>query len=65
MSRRGNCYANAHAESFWSRLKTGLVAGRPIGCLFGMYGTSAGQPTANSAAFKWLKYEVHDPMFKK
>jgi putative transposase len=27
MSRRGNCCDNAHAESFWSRLKTELLAG--------------------------------------
>ncbi|UOQ64831.1 integrase core domain-containing protein [Hymenobacter volaticus] len=26
-SRRGNCYGNAHAESFWSRLKTELLDG--------------------------------------
>jgi putative transposase len=26
-SRRGNCYDKAHAEPFWSRLKTELLAG--------------------------------------
>ncbi|WP_367949214.1 family 43 glycosylhydrolase [Hymenobacter sp. BRD128] len=41
------------------------VAGGFIGCLFGMYATSSGQPTTNTAAFKWLKYEGNDPMYKK
>ena len=33
MSRRGNCYDNAHAESFWSRLKTELLEGGSFGDL--------------------------------
>ncbi|MBO2011229.1 glycoside hydrolase family 43 protein [Hymenobacter negativus] len=41
------------------------VAGGFIGCLFGMYATSSGQPTANTASFKWLKYEGNDPVYKK
>lgn len=41
------------------------VAGGFIGCVFGMYATSSGQPTTNTASFKWLKYEGNDPMYKK
>ncbi|MVN77610.1 family 43 glycosylhydrolase [Hymenobacter sp. HMF4947] len=48
-----------------ARFLSTQVAGGFIGCLFGMYGTSAGQPTTNTASFKWLKYEGHDPMYKK
>ncbi|MBO3270936.1 glycoside hydrolase family 43 protein [Hymenobacter defluvii] len=48
-----------------ARFLSTQVAGGFIGCLYGMYGTSAGQPTTNTASFKWLKYEGHDPMYKK
>jgi alpha-N-arabinofuranosidase len=41
------------------------VAGGFIGCLFGMYATSSGQPTTTTASFKWLKYEGNDPVYKK
>jgi xylan 1,4-beta-xylosidase len=41
------------------------VAGGFIGCLFGMYATSSGQPTTNTASFKWLKYAGNDPVYKK
>lgn len=38
-------------------------AGGFIGCLFGMYATSSGEPTTSSATFKYLKYTGNDPMF--
>ncbi|MCF0054549.1 glycoside hydrolase family 43 protein [Dyadobacter sp. CY356] len=41
------------------------VAGGFIGCLFGMYATSSGEATTNSASFKYLKYSGNDPMFPK
>ncbi|QDA60679.1 glycoside hydrolase family 43 protein [Hymenobacter jejuensis] len=48
-----------------ARFLSTQTAGGFIGCMFGLYGTSAGQPTTNTASFKWLKYEGHDPMYKQ
>ncbi|WP_080055539.1 glycoside hydrolase family 43 protein [Spirosoma aerolatum] len=41
------------------------VAGGFIGCLYGLYATSSGEPTTNSASFQYLKYAGNDPMYKK
>ncbi len=40
-------------------------AGGFIGCLYGMYATSTGEKSANSASFKYLKYAGNDPMYLK
>ncbi len=56
----------------WQLLKDGVdgkflsskVAGSFIGCLYGMYATSSGEASGNSASFKFLKYSGNDPMFK-
>lgn len=39
-------------------------AGGFIGCLFGMYATSSGNTTSNSASFKYLFYKGDDRMYK-
>ncbi|RTQ48137.1 glycoside hydrolase family 43 protein [Hymenobacter gummosus] len=48
-----------------ARFLSTQTAGGFIGCVIGMYGTSAGQPTTSTAAFKWLKYEGNDPMYRQ
>ena len=40
------------------------VAGGFIGCVFGMYATSSGKTTSNSASFGYLRYAGNDPMYK-
>lgn len=40
------------------------VAGGFIGCMYGMYATSNGEKSTNSASFNYLKYNGNDPMFK-
>jgi alpha-N-arabinofuranosidase len=39
-------------------------AGGFIGCLFGIYATSSGNKTSNSASFKYLFYKGDDRMYK-
>ncbi|WP_041257807.1 glycoside hydrolase family 43 protein [Fibrella aestuarina] len=36
-----------------------------IGCVYGLYATSSGEKSANSASFKYLTYKGDDPMYKK
>lgn len=40
------------------------AAGSFIGCVYGLYATSSGEPTTSSASFQYLKYAGDDPMFK-
>ncbi|WP_317175123.1 beta-xylosidase family glycoside hydrolase [Hymenobacter qilianensis] len=75
INAEGDTYSFRFSENgkAWTLLKDKVdarflstqTAGGFIGCLFGMYGTSAGQPTTNAASFKWLKYEGNDPVYKK
>jgi alpha-N-arabinofuranosidase len=74
MNAEGDAYRFSFSENgkAWTLLQDKVdgrflstqVAGGFIGCLFGLYGTSAGPPTTSTASFKWLKYEGHDPMYK-
>lgn len=41
------------------------VAGGFIGCVFGMYATSSGKETSNTASFKYLRYAGNDTMYQK
>lgn len=38
-------------------------AGGFIGCFFGLYATSSGNKTSNSASFPYLRYEGNDPVY--
>ena len=75
INAEGDTYSFHFAESpqAWRSLKDKVdarflstqVAGGFIGCLYGMYATSSGQPTTNSASFRYLKYEGHDTTYPK
>lgn len=74
ISSAGDSYGFYVSEDFknWKPLQEKVdgkflstkVAGGFIGCLYGMYATSSGESSSNSASFKYLKYGGNDPMFK-
>lgn len=75
ISSNGDSYAFDYSidSKNWTSLKNKVdgkflstkVAGGFIGCLYGMYATSSGDATTNSASFQFLKYAGDDPMYKK
>jgi alpha-N-arabinofuranosidase len=75
ISADGDTYSFYFAEKAknWKPLKEKVdakflstqVAGGFIGCVFGMYATSMGQATTNTASFGQLSYDGHDTMYKK
>lgn len=40
------------------------TAGGFVGCIYGMYATSSGQASSNTASFKYLKYTGNDPVHR-
>jgi len=75
ISSEGDTYTFHYAENLkdWKLLKDKVdakflstrTAGGFIGCLYGMYATSSGEETSNSASFSYLKYSGNAPMFKQ
>jgi xylan 1,4-beta-xylosidase len=74
INAEGGKYSFQYADKAneWKLLKDNVdgkflstqTAGGFIGCVFGMYSTSSGKPTSNSASFSYLKYKGNDPMYK-
>ncbi|MBL7745430.1 MAG: glycoside hydrolase family 43 protein [Chitinophagaceae bacterium] len=55
---------NLLKEKVDAKLLSTKVAGGFVGCMYGMYATSSGEQTTNSASFRYLKYTGNDPMYK-
>lgn len=56
----------------WSLLKDKVdakfvstkTAGGFVGCIYGMYASSSGEKSSNTASFKYLKYTGNDPVYR-
>lgn len=40
------------------------TAGGFVGCIYGMYATSSGEPSVNRSSFQYLKYTGNDPVYR-
>ncbi|RYY71766.1 MAG: glycoside hydrolase family 43 protein [Chitinophagaceae bacterium] len=40
------------------------TAGGFVGCIYGMYATSSGKPSTNTASFQFLTYKGNDPVYR-
>lgn len=75
IASQGSTYSFSFSEyaKNWKLLKDNVdakflstkEAGGFIGCLYGLYATSSGEPTTNIASFQYLTYKGNDPMYKK
>lgn len=62
-STKGNKFVTLKSDVNGKFLST-KTAGGFIGCIYGMYVTSSGQPSENTASFKFLRYAGNDPVYK-
>ena len=75
IASEGDSYAFHYATDSknWTLLKEKVdgkflstkVSGGFIGCVYGMYATSSGESTTNTASFQYLNYAGNDPTYKK
>ena len=71
----GNEYSFKYSfdPGIWQMLKDSVnaeflstkVAGGFVGCMFALYATSSGKPSANTADYDWFKYKGDDWVYKK
>ena len=62
-STKGNKFVTLKSDVDGKFLST-KTAGGFIGCIYGMYATSSGKPSENTASYKFLRYAGIDPVYK-
>ena len=62
-ANKGNKFVTLKSNVDGKFLST-KTAGGFIGCIYGMYATSSGKPSENTASFKFLRYAGNDPVYK-